>query len=276
MQTLPPLTELLPYLPLLLLASASAGFLAGVFGIGGGAILVPVFYQLLSYLGIDEAIRMHIAVGTSLAVIVPTSLRSFLSHKARGSVNMPLLVRFGPYVPVGVVMASILSAYVSGGFLKVVFSVCSILIALKMFLARDDFKLGDDLPTGLASKFAGWAIGSLSTFMGIGGGVFTNTFMTSFGRPMHEAVATSAGVGVLISIPGVIGYIWAGWGVANLPDFSIGYINLLMLGLTIPVTLAMAPVGVKVAHLLSKRQLELGFAVFLTVVSVRFIADLIG
>lgn len=273
MTSLPELAEILPFVIALLIAGGVAGLLAGIFGIGGGAVLVPVFYQMLGTLGVDEAVRMHLAVGTSLAIIVPTSIRSFMGHRAKGAVDMELLRTFAFVVPLGVIMASIAAAYVSSGVLRMIFAVFSLLIALKMLFGKDDWKLANDIPSGGGTLFAGWAIGFFSTFMGIGGGVFNNTFMTAFGRAIHQAVATSAGVGVLISIPGVIGYIWAGWGVGGLPAFSVGYVNLLMMIIIIPVTLMVAPIGVRIAHSLEKRQLEIGFGIFLILVAARFFAS---
>lgn len=273
MSSIPALSEIFPFVAALLAAGFVAGLLAGIFGIGGGAVLVPVFYQMLGILGVDEAVRMHLAVGTSLAIIVPTSLRSFAGHRAKGAVDMDLLRRFAIAVPVGVIMASVVAAYVSGGFLRIIFAVLALLLALKMLFGRENWKLANDIPSGSGTWFAGWVIGFFSTFMGIGGGVFNNTFMTAFGRAIHQAVATSSGVGVLISIPGVIGYIWAGWSQTGLPEFSFGYVNLLMVAITIPVTLMVAPIGVRIAHALNKRQLEIGFGIFLILVSMRFFAS---
>jgi len=272
--SLPTFLEVLPFLVALLVSGCVAGLLAGVFGIGGGAVLVPVFYQMLTIIGIDEAIRMHLSVGTSLAVIVPTSIRSFMGHRAKGAVDMDLLRSFAFVVPLSVIMASVAAAYLSSGVLRGIFAVCALLIGVKMLLGKDDWTLAADIPTGLWRFVFGWVIGFFSTFMGIGGGVFNNTFMTSFGRPIHQAVATSAGLGVLISIPGIFGYIWAGWGVENLPPFSIGYVNLLAFLIIIPATLLMAPFGVRLAHALNKRQLEIGFGIFLLVVAARFIISL--
>ena len=160
--------------------------------------------------------------------------------------------------------------------LRIIFAVFSLAIALKMLFGKDGWKLADDIPAGMGTNVAGWIIGFFSTFMGIGGGVFNNTFMTAFGRQIHQAVATSAGVGVLISIPGLFGYLWAGWGAANLPPFSFGYVNILMVMIIIPVTLVVAPFGVRIAHQLQKRQLEVGFGVFLILVSIRFFYSLLG
>lgn len=274
MEALPPLSELLPFVGALLVAGGIAGVLAGLFGIGGGAVLVPVFYQMLGALEVDEAIRMHLSVGTSLAIIVPTSLRSFMGHKAKGAVDMDLLKSFSISVPIGVLLATLLVAGISSGVLRAIFAFFSLVIALRLLFGREDWKIAPDVPRGFGKHVAGSFIGFFSTFMGIGGGVFNNTFMTLFGRPIHQAVATSSGVGVLISIPGMIGYIWAGWGGLNLPPFSIGYVNVLMVLIIIPVTLMVAPVGVRLAHALSKRKLEVGFGLFLILVAARFFYSL--
>jgi uncharacterized membrane protein YfcA len=274
LEALPPLSELLPFVGALLVAGGIAGVLAGLFGIGGGAVLVPVFYQMLGALEVDEAIRMHLSVGTSLAIIVPTSLRSFMGHKAKGAVDMDLLKSFSISVPIGVLLATLLVAGISSGVLRAIFAFFSLVIALRLLFGREDWKIAPDVPRGFGKHVAGSFIGFFSTFMGIGGGVFNNTFMTLFGRPIHQAVATSSGVGVLISIPGMIGYIWAGWGGLNLPPFSIGYVNVLMVLIIIPVTLMVAPVGVRLAHALSKRKLEVGFGLFLILVAARFFYSL--
>lgn len=275
MEALPPISELLPFVGALLIAGGVAGVLAGLFGIGGGAVLVPVFYQMLGALEVDEAIRMHLSVGTSLAIIVPTSLRSFMGHKAKNAVDMDFLKSSMIAVPLGVLLATFLVAGASSSMLRMIFAICAFVIAMRLLFGKDDWKIASDIPRGIGMYFSGAVIGFFSTFMGIGGGVFNNTFMTLFGRPIHQAVATSSGVGVLISIPGMIGYIWAGWGVPSLPPFSIGFVNVLMVLIIIPVTLMVAPIGVKLAHAMSKKKLEVGFGIFLVLVSVRFFATLI-
>lgn len=275
MEALPPISELLPFVGALLIAGGVAGVLAGLFGIGGGAVLVPVFYQMLGALEVDEAIRMHLSVGTSLAIIVPTSLRSFMGHKAKNAVDMDFLKSSMIAVPLGVLLATFLVAGASSSMLRMIFAICALVIAMRLLFGKDDWKIASDIPRGIGMYFSGAVIGFFSTFMGIGGGVFNNTFMTLFGRPIHQAVATSSGVGVLISIPGMIGYIWAGWGVPSLPPFSIGFVNVLMVLIIIPVTLMVAPIGVKLAHAMSKKKLEVGFGIFLVLVSVRFFATLI-
>ncbi len=268
------LAELLPFALAILAASILAGVMAGIFGIGGGAILVPVLYQFLTMLGIDEAVRMHVCVGTSLAIIVPTSMRSFTSHLKKGAVDTKLLKQWLIVVPVGVIAASLVAAYISSAGLRIIFAMIAILVAVRLLFNREGWRIGDDVPANPLRAGVGFIIGFLSTLMGIGGGVLTNTFMTLFNRPMHQAVATSSGVGVLISIPATIGFIWAGWGVADLPPYSIGYVNPVAVLLVIPVTVLVAPLGVKIAHALDKRQLEVAFGLFLLVVAARYFYSL--
>lgn len=260
----------------LIAAGAIAGFLAGLFGIGGGAVLVPVLYQFLTILHVDESVRMHISVATSLAIIVPTSLRSFMAHRKRGAVDLDLLKSWLIPLPLGVVLASLVAAYVSGAELKGIFAVLALVLGLRMLFDKRGAKIADDIPGFPIRPLCGALIGFFSTLMGIGGGVMNNTFMTLYGRPIHQAVATSSGTGVMISIPGTIGLIGAGWGEAGLPPLSVGYVNLLGVALIIPVTILMAPIGVRVAHALPKRKMEIAFGCFLLLVSLRFMASLAG
>lgn len=266
--------ELIIFAAALIAAGALSGLLAGLFGVGGGAILVPVFYQVYELLGVPEAVRTHVAVGTSLAIIVPTSIRSFHAHYRRGAVDMAILRNWVIWLPLGTIAASVVAAYISGRDLRIIFAVLSLLIAIRMFLNRAHWKLGDTLPTGPLNGTAGFGIGLFSGLMGVGGGVLANLWMTLFGRTVHQSVATSSGVGVLISIPGLIGYIWAGWGEAGLPPLSTGFVNWITVVLVMPLTLLIAPYGVQLAHALSKRHLEIGFGLFLTAVSIRFFVSL--
>ncbi|MAY63922.1 MAG: hypothetical protein CML29_17095 [Rhizobiales bacterium] len=272
---MPPVQELLWFGLALVVAGTVSGFLAGLFGIGGGAILVPVFYQIFGLVGIPEAVRMHVAVGTSLAIIVPTSIRSFLSHKKRGAVDMELLRQWVVAIPAGVVVASLIVAAISSAGLRSIFACIAVVLGIRMLLNRENWRLGADLPKNPWRAMVGAFIGMLSALMGIGGGVLNNTFMTMFGRPVHQAVATSAGVGVLISVPGLIGYIWAGWGEAGLPPFSTGFVNWLTVALVIPLTLICAPLGVNVAHAMSKRQMEVAFGIFMLIIAARFFVSLL-
>ncbi|WP_183858164.1 sulfite exporter TauE/SafE family protein [Prosthecomicrobium pneumaticum] len=272
---MPPVAELAGLVVALLATGVVAGLLAGVFGIGGGAVIVPVLYQFLLLLGIDHDLVMQIAVGSSLGVIVPTSIRSFLAHRAHGAVDEALLKEWLLPVPLGAIAAGFLIAIISGEALRIVFVVLATLMALRLLFGRQSWRLGADLPGRTVRVVVGFLIGLFSTLMGVGGGVFNNAFMTLYGRSMHQAVATSAGVGVLIAIPGVLGTIWAGWGRAGLPPLSLGFVNLLAVLLLIPVTMAMAPIGARLAHRTSRRRLEIGFGLFLLVVALRFLVSLV-
>lgn len=256
-------------------AGVVAGILAGLFGIGGGAILVPVFYQVFGLLGIDEAVRMHLSVGTSLAIIVPTSLRSFHAHYKRGAVDTSVLRSFVFAVPAGVIAASLIAAYISSGGLRAIFAAIAVVVGVRLLFNRDHWRMGTVLPGNPWRSIIGFFIGLFSTLMGIGGGILNNTFMTLYDRPMHQAVATSAGVGVLISIPGLFGYVWAGWGEPLLPVASTGYVNWIAVILIIPITLLVAPLGVRLAHALDKRHLEIAFGLFMLFVAARFFFSLI-
>lgn len=270
-----PIGELMTFALTIAFSGVVSGLLAGVFGIGGGAVLVPVFYQVFQLLDVDDSVIMHLAVGSSLAIIIPTAIRSYSSHKVKGAVDMDLLRKFLIPVPIGVVLASVTAAYISSAGLRTIFSAIMILVAFRMLFNRESWRLGTELPKNPALGIIGVVIGYLSTLMGIGGGVLNNTFMTLFGRPIHQAVATSSGVGVLIAIPGTIGYIWAGWGNPLLPIASTGFINWIAVALIIPVAMIVTPYGVTLAHSLSKRKLEIGFGLFCVFVSVRFFLSLL-
>ncbi len=252
-----------------------SGLLAGILGIGGGAILVPVFYQVFGLLGVDEAVRMHLSVASSLAIIVPTSIRSFSSHYQRGAVDIELLKSFVIAVPAGVILAALTAAYISSAGLRIIFAVVALAIGLRMLFDRESWRLGTVLPGNPARSMVGVLIGFLSTLMGVGGGVMNNTFMSLYGRPIHQAVATSSGVGVLIALPGTVGYIWAGWGNPLLPALSTGFVNWVAVALVIPISIMVAPLGVRIAHALKKRQLEVAFGLFCVLVSVRFFFSLL-
>jgi uncharacterized membrane protein YfcA len=252
-----------------------SGLMAGVFGIGGGAVLVPVFYQVFGLLGVEDAVRMHLSVGSSLAIIIPTSLRSFTSHRARGTVDMELLRSFYVPVPAGVLLASLTAAYLTSEGLRIIFAVITLVVALRLLFNRESWRIGTTIPGNPARGVIGVAIGYFSTLMGIGGGVMNNTFMTLYGRPMHEAVATSSGVGVMIAIPGTLGYVWAGWGAPGLPPGSTGFVNWIAVAIIIPIALLVTPWGVHLAHALSRRQLEISFGLFCVFVSARFFWSLV-
>ncbi|MGI9404449.1 MAG: sulfite exporter TauE/SafE family protein [Hyphomicrobium sp.] len=268
--------ELAAVVVTLIAAGIIAGFLAGLLGIGGGGVLVPVLYEVFRILDVDPAIRMHLTLGTTFAIIAPTALRSFAGHRAKGAVDMKVLVRMGPWIVAGVAAGILIAKFSSGITLKWVWATAASLFALKMALGREDWRLGDHLPGRPWLEIVSSAIGCLSTLMSIGGATFVVPFLTLYGRSILRAVATASGVGPMIAIPGALGYMWAGWGTENLPPFSLGYVSLLSALVIVPVSVFAAPFGVRVAHNIPRRRLELAFAAFLACVAVRFFVDLLG
>jgi uncharacterized protein len=274
-------SELLELAILLVAVGALSGFLAGVFGIGGGAILVPVFYECFRLAGVPLEVRMPLCVGTSLAIIIPTSIRSYRAHHARGAVDMEVVRIWWLPVLTGVLTGSVIARYAPERLFKIVF-VMAFSAAARLLSAKVDFKLGDDLPKGPLMRIYGYVVGLLSTLMGIGGGLFANILMTLYGRSIHQGVATSAALAVLVSIPGALGYIYAGWPVAaHYPDvlalqlpFAIGYVSLIGAALVMPTSLLVAPLGVSAAHAMSKRTLERAFGVYLLIAGSRFAISL--
>jgi uncharacterized membrane protein YfcA len=260
----------------LLAAGVITGLLAGLFGVGGGAVIVPVLYQIFAMVGVPEQYRMHLCVGTSLAIIIPTSISSFRTHMAKGKALLDVLKVWAIPVFAGVVLGSFIAAWAPGEVLKGVFIVVALMNATKLLAGRDDWRFGETLPgkTGLGAF--GFVIGIASSLMGIGGGVISNMYLTLHGVSMHAAVATSAGLGVIISIPGAIGYALAGWPkVAELPPLSVGFVSILGFLLVAPTSTYLAPYGARLAHNTPKRRLEIAFGVFLLVTAMRFLWSLL-
>lgn len=266
-------------LAILLIAVGSlAGFMAGLFGVGGGAVLVPVLYECFRVADVPLEARMPLCVGTSLAIIIPTAVRSFVAHYRHGSVDMDILRRWGVWLLVGVVSGSLIARYAPERLFKYVFVIVAWSAAFRLIVGNESWRIADDLPRGPLMKVYGFVIGVLSTLMGVGGGLFSNLVMTMYGRTIHQSVATSSGLAVLISIPGALGYIYAGWpAAARFPDvaplqlpYALGYVSLIGTLLVTPTSLLVAPLGVKAAHAMSKRTLELAFGVYLLIMGSRF------
>jgi uncharacterized membrane protein YfcA len=252
------------------------GLLAGLFGIGGGGIIVPVLFEVFGALGVPEDIRMQLCVGTSIAIIVPTNVRSFLTHRDRGAVMMDVVRAWALPSVLGVATGSAIAAFASGKVLTVAFVVIASIIGLKLLLGRDDWRIANDLPHGIGNAAYGYGVGLVASLMGISGGSIANMILTLHGKPILKAVATSAGLGVPITIAATIGYMLAGLPQQSaLPPFSIGFVSLLGVVLMAPVSSLIAPYGARLAHALPKRRLEIAFGVFLLTVSFRFLLSLI-
>ncbi len=267
---------------LLIAVGALAGFLAGVFGIGGGAILVPVFYECFRLAGVPLEVRMPLCVGTSLAIIIPTSIRSYRAHDARGAVDQEILRAWWLPVLIGVLAASLIARYAPEKLFKVVFVMVAWFAAARLLSAKEGWRLAGDLPKGPLMRVFGFFVGLLATLMGVGGGVFANLLMTLYGRPIHQGVATSSAIAVLVSIPGAIGYAYAGWpAAAHFPDvlalqfpFALGYVSLIGALVVMPTSLTTAPLGVRVAHAMSRKTLERAYGAYLFLAGARFVVSL--
>jgi uncharacterized protein len=277
------LSELVELALMLVAVGALSGFFAGIFGIGGGAVLVPVFYECFRLAGVPLEVRMPLCIGTSLAIIIPTSISSFRAHYRRGAVDMEVVKRWWLPVVLGVAAGSVTARFAPEQLFKIVFVMVAWSAATRLLLARETWKFGDELPKGFLMRLYGFFVGLLSTLMGVGGGLFGNLLMTFYGRPIHQAVATSSALAVLISIPGALGYVYAGWpAAARFPDvtalqvpFALGYVSLIGALLAMPTTLFTAPLGVRVAHAMSKRALEIAFGAYLFIVGGRFVVSLL-
>jgi uncharacterized protein len=276
-----PLSELIWLAAALLAAGAITGILAGVFGVGGGAVIVPILYELFRVLDVPEDVRMPLCVGTSLAIIIPTSWRSFNAHRRKGAVDMSIVKIWAAPVVIGVVLGSLVARYAPADLFKAVFVLVAGVSAFRLLFGKDNWVISTTLPGRAVMRGLGVVIGVLSSLMGIGGGQLSNLFMTFYGRPIHQAVATSSGLGLLISIPGALGYIYAGWpkaaefpAVAALqPPLALGFVSLIGFILFVPTSIWTAPIGARLAHALPKRRLEVAFGLFLALVCLRFVVS---
>ena len=260
---------------LLLATGLLAGLVAGLLGVGGGIVIVPVLFHVFSALGIDASVRMHLAVGTSLSTILVTAWRSARGHQARGALDQDLLRAWAVPVLAGVVLGTTALGAVSGALLSALFGVVALGVALHMAFGREDRRLADAPPAGGARVGIGAGIGLLSVLMGLGGGTLGVPILTLLGVPIHRAVGTAAGLGLIIAIPGTLGSILLGWDAPGRPPGSLGYVNAIGFALIVPATALAAPWGVRLAHAISRTALRRAFAVFLALTSLRMLYSLL-
>lgn len=253
----------------MLATGAVAGVLAGLFGIGGGIVIVPVLETALGFVGVDPAIRMHVAVGTSLATIIPTSISSARAHHQRGAVNIDIVKRWAVFVLVGALLGAWVASLVHSRVLATVFATLAFLVAIKMLFFPASRNLTNELPRGALVSVIPVSIGCFSSMMGIGGGTFSVMTLTLFNEPIHRAVGTAALLGLVISVPGMLGFVAAGWGDPRLPAGSLGFVSLLGFACIAPATVLAAPLGARIAHAFSAKQLNMAFGAFLVVASLR-------
>jgi len=272
---MPDASGLLWLLPLLGLAGIIAGVLAGLLGVGGGIVIVPVLYHVFSYLGFDAEILMHLAVGTSLATIIPTSIRSLLAHYRKGAFDAALFRLWAPGIFIGALLGTWLANLVGFTALASVFAVVAFCVALHMAFGDRQRRL-PLAPDGIGAASLSGIIGTLSAMMGIGGGTLTVPIMTLLGVPIHRAVGTAAGLGTIIAVPAAIGFMIGGSNAPGLPPLSTGYVNWLGFGLIVPTTILAVPLGARLAHALDPEPLRKAFALFLGVTAIRMFWDVLA
>jgi uncharacterized protein len=247
------------------------GLMAGLFGIGGGAVIVPVLYEVFGALGVSEEVRMQLCIGTSFAVIVPTSFRSYFTHRSKNLALEDVVQRWTLPAIAGVATGAAVAVVAPASVFKEAFAVIAAVIAAKLLFGRASWRVANDLPRGPLLSLFGYLIGLASSLMGVSGGSVANIIMMLYGKTIHTAVATSAGLGVPIATVGTIGFMLAGLPRQELmPPLSIGYVSLIGFIVMAPVSSYMAGFGAGLAHKIPPRHLEMIFGLFLAAMAVRF------
>ncbi len=258
-------------LVLMLGIGAFAGVVAGLLGVGGGIVLVPAYYYAFASMGYESDGLMQISVATSLATIIVTSVRSVLSHHKKGAVEWEILRGWAPGIAIGAVLGVLLASGLKSQSLMMIFGGLGVTVGLYMAFGRSEWRLGETMPSGIARAMVSPVIGFLSVLMGIGGGSFGVPMMSLYGRPIHKAVATAAGFGVIIAVPSTIGFLLSGWGDAAAPPYTLGRVNLIAFAITVSMTLLTAPLGVKLAHLMDPKPLKRVFAGFIILMALNML-----
>lgn len=257
----------------LLALGGVAGFLAGLLGIGGGVVLVPGLYFGFQYMGFESGALMHVAVGTSLAVIIPTGLSSVHAHGKRGAVRRDLVKQIGPGILLGVAVGTVIAQHMPEEGMTLFFALALSVLAVVMVVNPARFSPFAEMPRRLWMAVSGAVIGVFSSLMGIGGATISVPWMALCRVPMHTAVGTASALGLVIAVPAALGFIIIGWSAAGLPPFSLGYINFLAWPLIIPASVLAAPWGVRLAHSVSVECLRKFFAAFLVVIALRMLGE---
>lgn len=265
--------DLLPLTAALAASAAFAGLLAGLLGVGGGIVLVPVLVWVLQATGFPPAITMHMAVATSLATIVFTSVSSARAHDRRGAVDRRVLLLWGPGIVAGAFAGGLAARAIDPGGLKTVFGIVALLIAANLATPRI-FVLAPDLPASRAPNWAmGGIIGVFSALMGIGGGAMSVPLLTAFSIDIRRAVGTAATFGFVIAVPATVGFMISGWSVPDRPPLSLGYVNLIAVAVILPFSTAAAPLGAKLAHWANPVWIRRLFSGFLIVTAIRMLTS---
>jgi uncharacterized protein len=271
---MPDLASLLPMVALLLVIGSFAGVIAGLLGVGGGIVLVPAFYYTFDHLDYDGPQLMQVCVATSLATIVFTSVRSVLAHNRKGAVDWEILRGWAPWIVGGAILGTLAAASLKSGVLLAVFGVMGLIVGLYMAFGRSDWRLAEAMPQGPVRAAMASAVGFVSVLMGIGGGTFGVPLMSLYSVPIHRAVATASGFGIMIALPSVIGFLLLP--VAEAPPYTLGAVNLPAFLIVMATTMITTTWGVKLAHAMNPRPLKRAFAVFLTLVALNMLRKAVG
>jgi uncharacterized membrane protein YfcA len=262
--------ELTNLLVVLAAAAAGAGFMAGLLGVGGGIVMVPALYYAFTVLDFDIVTRMHLSVGTSLAIIIPTSIISTMTHKEYDAVDFKMVKSFGVFILAGVICGTFLAVNLKTPALVLFFSIFALMVGLFFIFLREKLVDNPKKISAVVKNISGVIIGFISVPLGIGGGSLMVPFMRTFGYDIRKSIGTAAAVGFLIAVTGTITMITGGKIIDNVnTPFSIGYINLLGFAVFVPVTMVMARIGAKVVHKIDKKLLSKIFGIFLILVSMR-------
>ncbi|WMS42117.1 sulfite exporter TauE/SafE family protein [Acuticoccus sp. MNP-M23] len=266
--------DLVLFAAVLAVAGALAGLIAGLLGVGGGIVIVPVLFYLLPAAGVPEDLCMHMAVATSLATIVTTSIISARSHYKRGGVDVALLKGLAPAIVLGAVIGVILGGKASGSTLTLIFAVIALIVSVHMAFFKGRQIGTGGVPGQPVRSLIGLIIGGISVVMGIGGGTLSVPIFSLSGMEMRRAVGTAAAIGLLIALPGTIGFAITGWGEPGLPQGSVGYVSLIGFALIAPLSMLFAPLGAKLAHTIPQVWLSRVFALFLVATSIKMLTSL--
>ena len=253
-----------------------AGILAGLLGVGGGIVLVPVLFWVLSVTNFPPELSMHMAVATSLATIIFTSVSSARAHDKRGSVDRSLLRLWAPGIILGALTGGFAAKYINGDGLKVIFGALALLVAINMATPKT-LVIRDTLPTSRTTNgLISYVTGVFSALMGIGGGTLSVPLLVSFSVEVRRAVGTASAFGILIAVPAVLGFVYAGWGQPDRPPLSVGYVNVAAALIILPFTVGFAPVGAKIAHSVDTKWIKRVFAAFLAITALRMLLSALG
>lgn len=273
------ISDMIDYVPMalfLMTMGAVAGFFSGLLGIGGGLVLVPGLYFGLAAMGYEETHLMHVAIGTSLAAILPTGFSSARAHYKRGAVAMDIFRAIAPGTMIGSIAGVVTAGHVTGAGLQLVFGGAVLLVAALMFVDPARFRLMKDVPGQPLIFFIGVFVGILAALMGIAGALLCVPFLVMCGVAMHRAVGTSSAIGLTVSFPAAVGFIFIGMAQDTGIPLTLGYVNMLAFALIIPLSVMVAPWGAKVAHSMDVGRLRKVFACFMVIIAAKMLWGALG